>query len=90
MEREKQLRDSGVIAASEIGQYHFCPVSWYLQKLGFKPDSQLLEVGSKKHIQHGKVIDETNLKIKKSKVFAIAGYLLLILAVLFFTFEVVL
>jgi len=42
--------------ASEIGQYHFCSASWYLQRCGYRPDSNKLTVGLKKHVALGKTL----------------------------------
>jgi len=41
------------ITASEIAQFHFCPVSWYLRKQGFLPASTLLKKGKKIHHRVG-------------------------------------
>jgi CRISPR/Cas system-associated exonuclease Cas4 (RecB family) len=86
----KRLKNNDIISASEIGQYYFCSMAWYLQKCGYKPDSPFLEMGAKKHIKLGEIIDETQNKTKKSNTFATIGYLLLICAVLIFIFEVIL
>jgi len=92
MEREKQrnLSKSDIISASEIGQYHYCSIAWHLQKSGYEPKSVLLEEGIKKHIQLGNIIDETEINIKKSRVFALIGYILLVIAIFIFLFEVIL
>ena len=92
MGEKKQTSNSGndVIRASEIGQYHYCSMSWYLQKKGFQPKSPLLEAGTKKHIELGKTIDNVEHRIKKSRVFATVGWLILILAILILVFGVIL
>jgi len=84
------FKDTDIISASEIGQYHYCSIAWYLQKCGYKPKSTLLEVGSKKHVELGRIIDHTQVCIKWGRAFAIAGYLMLILGILIFLFEVIL
>ena len=86
----KKLKNNDVISASEIGQYYFCSMAWYLQKCGYQPESPYLEVGTKKHERLGNIIDETQNKTRNSNIFAIIGYLLLISAVLIFILEVVL
>ena len=88
--KQTQFRESDVISASEIGQYHYCPMAWYLQKCGYEPQSPLLEIGIKKHVKHGDIIDRVQISAKKSKVLAAAGYMLLIVAVLIIIFEVIL
>ena len=84
------FKDSDIISASEIGQYHYCSVAWYLQKCGYEPKSHLLDVGTKKHKELGIVLDHVNTNIKRSKVFAYLGYLLLIIGILIFISEVIL
>jgi hypothetical protein len=86
----KKFEKHEVISASEIGQYYFCSMAWYLQKCGYKPELAFLDIGTEKHKKLGEMIAQTQHDIKKSKVFAIAGYLLLILTVLILIFEVVL
>jgi hypothetical protein len=91
MDGKKQIKNQGsdIIKASEIGQYHYCSIAWYLQKCGYKPKSPMLEIGIKKHMELGKIIDNTQIKIKRYKYLAIAGYLLFILGFLIFLFEVI-
>ena len=88
--RKANLKNNDVIRASEIGQYYFCSMAWYLQKCGYAPESPYLELGAKKHIRLGEILDETESKTRKSNIFALIGYLLLICVVLIFIFEVVL
>lgn len=91
MERRVCFRRDDVISASEIGQYHFCPMSWYLQRCGYKPRSDFLSAGKDKHVELGKIMYYTQENIKKSRVLTFAGYCLLVVAVLLFLiFEVVL
>ena len=91
MRRDKQalFKENEVISASEIGRYHYCSMSWFLQKCGYEPKSPMLDIGTKKHIQLGETIDYTRINAKKSKVFAIIGYLLFTFAVLILMYEVI-
>jgi hypothetical protein len=86
----KKLKNNDTISASEIGQYYFCSMAWYLQKCGYKPESPDLELGINKHEKLGKIIAKTQRETRKSKILSLVGYLLLILAVLIFIFEVIL
>lgn len=86
----KKLKNHDVISASEIGQYYFCSMAWYLQKCGYRPESAFLELGTKKHEKLGEIIAKTQSETRKSKIFTLVGYLLLISAVLIFIFEVIL
>jgi len=88
--RQTLIKNTDIISASEIGQYHYCSIAWYLQRCGYEPKSPLLDIGIKKHVELGEVIDYTRTNIRKSKLFAIVGYLLLIATVLIIIFEVIL
>ena len=91
MGRTKQttFHSTDVISASEIGQYHYCSMAWYLHKCGYEPISPFLDDGAKKHIELGKAIDYTKASIKKSRFLALIGYLILAIVILFVIFEVV-
>jgi hypothetical protein len=80
---------NSVISASEIGQYEYCSNAWFLQKKGYKPNSVFLEKGVEKHKELGNTIDKTETNLKKSNIFAIIGYLLLIIAFLVIILEVI-
>lgn len=92
MERKKQipLNKRKVISASEIGQYTYCSISWYLQRCGYAPDSLLLDLGKKTHINLGNEIDNINVDTNRSKIYALLGYLFLIIAVIGILYEVIL
>lgn len=91
MERIKGtcFSDKEIISASEIGQYHYCSIAWYLQKCGYQPKSQRLEVGRKKHQQMGRIINYAQLNNKKSRTLANIGYFMLIIGLLIFLFGVI-
>ncbi|UCH71684.1 MAG: hypothetical protein JSW62_04610 [Thermoplasmatales archaeon] len=89
-QKSTRLNNSQIIRASEIGQYHYCSVAWYLQKCGYEPKSPKLEIGRKKHEKLGITIDHVNANIKRYRALAILGYLFLTAGVLIFLFEVVL
>jgi hypothetical protein len=88
--KKPRIKDSEIIRASEIGQFCFCSISWYLQKCGYRPKSQFIEIGRKKHEDLGKIIELSIDKSKKSNVFSLAGYLFLILGIIVIIFEVIL
>jgi hypothetical protein len=75
-----------VIYASEIGQYHFCPVSWYLKRCGFTSNSPNLSQGRHKHTKYGRIIQKRNFADSWSRLILIGGNLgiLISLALLFF------
>ena len=84
MERKKQinLNKNNVISASEIGQYIYCSISWYLQRCGYQPDSVLLDKGKNIHIKLGNQIDKINIDVKRSNRYAFVGYLFLIIGLI--------
>ena len=41
------------IKSSEIGQHEYCAVAWYLQRCGYKPDSEAVDSGLKAHVDLG-------------------------------------
>ena len=86
----KYLQNSDIINASEIGQYHYCSIAWYLQRSGFKPKSEFLDIGIKKHKELGLAIDEINYNTKKSMYFKVIGLLLLLVIFFIIVFEVLL
>ncbi len=90
MRDERKIDRNSVISASEIGQYCYCSIAWYLQKQGFKPDSGLLEIGQKKHDELGQLINNTEKKMVNSRLFALIGYIVLFVSILLLIFEVLL
>jgi len=87
--KQTSFKNTDIISASEIGQYYFCSNAWHLQKCGYEPQSALLHVGEEKHKELGRIIDHTEKNTKKSKIFAVVGYLLLLISILFLLFEVI-
>jgi len=88
--KQTGLKVSNIIRASEIGQYCYCSIAWYLRKCGYEPVSPLLDIGKDKHKNLGKIIYHTQVITKRSKVFSIIGYILLIVAVLIILYGVIL
>jgi hypothetical protein len=89
---EKKLKKKihkNIISASEIGQYQYCSIAWKLKKMGFEPESELLQIGKDKHESHGKIINHSEKLIKKSYFYKIIGFLLIIITILYFIIEVV-
>jgi len=66
-----------IISASEISQFLYCSISWHLQRCGYKPKSDLLETGIKRHTSLGKTISYIGYELQKSRRLALAGYLLI-------------
>jgi hypothetical protein len=88
--KNKNFKDSEIISASEIGQFCYCSISWYLQQCGYYPDTPKLEIGIKKHEDLGRIIESSKKSSKKSKILALTGYLILIFGVFIFIKEVIL
>lgn len=79
-----------MINASELGRYHYCSVSWFLSRCGFKSESASLEQGKKKHIILGDEIDKVEKQKSRSNLVSYVGYILLLLSLFFVVLEVVL
>ena len=90
MRDERKIDRNRVISAFEIGQYCYCSIAWYLQKQGFKPDSELLETGQKKHDELGYLINNVERKMEKSRILALIGYIILFVSIILLIFEVLL
>ena len=88
--RQTQLNRNNVLRASEIGQYMYCSIAWYLQRCGYEPDSPLLDVGIKTHINLGNTIDSIQDEIKRSRRYGLLGFLFLIIAIIGIIYEVIL
>ena len=73
---------SEIINASEIGQYFFCPVAWYLKRCGYRPKSYFIEKGNNKHKEIGKILYQTQLYSKKHRILDLLGYILIIIAII--------
>jgi len=90
MDKITSFRKNEIISASEIGQYTYCSIAWFLQRCGYKPDSPLLESGKKNHIYFGEKIDTIQNKLSVSKRLITGGILLLITAIFLTIIEVIL
>ena len=90
MSNNRKINKNSVISASEIGQFSYCSIAWFLQKQGFKPDSDLLQIGKKKHFEIGNLINNAEKNLLKSKILAWIGYIILFFSILIFIFEVLL
>ena len=86
--KQTSLKRSNVISASEIGQYVYCPMSWYLQQCGYEPESPSLDIGNNAHIDLGNKIDLIKTETRRSRKYAVIGYLLLIVAIIIIFLEV--
>lgn len=90
MRNEIKSERNIVLSASEIGQYCYCSIAWFLQKQGFKPDLELLKIGEKKHNDLGNLIKEIEVKMVKLKILELIGYIVLFFSIILLTFEVLL
>jgi hypothetical protein len=87
MSRNK--KNDSLINASEIGQFSYCSVSWYLQKSGYQPESPSLDEGLTKHRELGEIIDNTRVDTIKSYVFTAVGVFLFFRSILLIVSEVI-
>ncbi len=90
MGKQKVLKNSDVLSASEIGQYHYCSCAWMLQRYGYEPESPSLETGKQAHISLGDTIDGFKSKDRVARWTAVLGVVVLCLAILLLLLEVIL
>jgi len=90
MDKKRLSEINKIICASEIGQYSYCSISWYLQKCGYKPISPSIESGKENHFNMGKRINKIQNKINISKILAVVGFLFLFVSIIIAIFKVIL
>ncbi|MGA9098440.1 MAG: hypothetical protein WB392_05865 [Methanotrichaceae archaeon] len=69
-----------VITASEISQYAYCPVAWYLERCGSMPESPSLERGTDEHIKAGKRLSQVQSQEMSLKIVRLLEYLMFVCA----------
>jgi hypothetical protein len=79
---DKRPNNSNVITASEMAQYTYCPISWYLKRCGCKPNTPGMVAGIEKHANVGEKISLVRRKEMTSQHLSWLGYLALIAALL--------
>ncbi|MFZ3149473.1 MAG: hypothetical protein WA137_10570 [Methanothrix sp.] len=70
------------ISASEISQYVYCPVSWYLKRCGVQPQSSGLMRGIDAHEKAGSRLILLERRERTASIFRLLGYLSAIAAIL--------
>jgi len=86
---KKQCNTSNIIRSSEIGQYLYCSMAWYLQRCGYQPESIKLYEGTQKHIMFGNSINTIQHKMKRSHQYALLSLLFFIIVIISILFRVV-
>jgi hypothetical protein len=79
---DKRPNNSDVITASEMAQYAYCPISWYLKRSGCQPNTSGMVAGIKKHAKVGEKISLVQRKETASRHFGWLGFLAFIVALL--------
>ena len=74
-----------VLKASEVGEFAYCSVAWYLERQGCKPESPALEESSEEHADLGVKIESLSEAEQSSKRLSYIGYALLLVAVIVLT-----
>lgn len=69
------------IKSSELGQYTFCSLAWYWNKIGIELESREANKGIEKHVELGKTIDLYKKTHKISRIFLIIFVISLILMI---------
>ena len=81
------MNDKGIISASEIGTYTFCPRAWALEQLEYEPDNQYeMEAGKQIHKEFGekeleRITAEQQIYNKNQKTVRFLGKLIILAAV---------
>ena len=79
---DKRPNNSDVITASEIAQYAYCPISWYLKRSGCQPNTHGMVAGMEKHAKVGVEISSVHRKEMASRHLGWLGFLAFIVALL--------
>lgn len=80
-----------IISASEIGEFYYCCLAWFLRKKGVKPKiseeaRQNLEKGIKRHEEMGKQIVNVEQQKIQATLFKYIGYGVLVFAIILLIF----
>ncbi|MFO7678086.1 MAG: hypothetical protein R6V50_06890 [Thermoplasmatota archaeon] len=75
------MKQSKLIRSSEINQYLYCPMAWYLQRCGYQPESVVLNEGVKKHVDLGENIDTIQTQIRHSYLYALLSIILFVIVI---------
>ncbi len=67
-----------IITASEISQYAYCPVAWYLERCGSIPESPSLEKGRREHIEAGERLLQIQSHERSLRIVRLLEYLMII------------
>ncbi len=78
----KRNNGSKAISASEISQYVYCPVSWYLKRCGVQPQSYGLKRGIDAHEKAGSRLVLLERRERAAGVFRLMGYFSVVAAIL--------
>jgi len=81
-----KIRNNKIISASDIGQYSYCSISWYLNKLGIKPNSENISKGVKNHYRLGVELDNSKKFLEKTYKSIFLGFLFLFISIIFLFF----
>ncbi len=76
------MRRNKAISASEISQYVYCPVSWYLKRTGVEPHSFGLKRGIDMHEKAGSRLTLLEKRERTAGLFRLLGYFSAIAAIL--------
>ena len=76
----KRENGSKAITASEISQYVYCPVSWYLRRSGVQPQSAGLKRGIGEHKKAGSRLVLLERREREAGIFRWLGALSFVLA----------
>ena len=90
MGKRSLLKKTDVLSASEIGQYNYCSLAWFLRRCGYEAESPFLESGKQAHVAMGTKIDGLEGKMRYSRWLLLLGFVTLCVAFLLVLFGVIL
>lgn len=75
------MRDN-LISASEIAEYDFCPMAWYIQKNGARPSNSRITSGMLFHAEEHRKVMATRYNTFMASKLRFAGMALVVLALI--------
>ncbi|MDG6228779.1 MAG: hypothetical protein QCH96_02305 [Candidatus Thermoplasmatota archaeon] len=89
MSHRPDVPDQRLFHASEIGQFHFCSIAWYLQRCGYRPESPFLKKGTQTHDRVGKNLIQLDKRKKRIRFLRICAVGFFVIGLLIGVYEVV-
>lgn len=76
----KKGEKKDIITASEISQYVYCPIAWYLSRCGSMPESPSLGRGTDEHVNVGRIMSQLQCQERSLGILRFLEYMMLVAA----------